>query len=287
MSPTEAVMVDELNNELREVAGDYRFLEALRAEVRHTSRVMGSYIASKMAQHGGGGGGGGAHAAHCGGGGGGGDDGGAQLESRGLREWRESRESGAEEAAAGDGGEPEQQPQQQQLLPPAPKPFPFVVPIVAKSSVLLFDEANRCTRVRRAQAAPAQPDFWDGRARGVGRGRGLGATWECVQGRRTGPPAFGHVWWGGVAGSFGLQQVRVREQAIVCAACSGRPRPAAQGRLRRSTPLIVPHVPSSPPPARLPPPQGLSSLREVQALCASTFSFGPQIQDGFSPFRTR
>lgn len=29
----------------------------------------------------------------------------------------------------------------------ASKPFPYVVPIVAKSSQLLFDEAARCTRV--------------------------------------------------------------------------------------------------------------------------------------------
>jgi hypothetical protein len=38
-----------------------------------------------------------------------------------------------------------------------------------------------------------------------------------------------------------------------------------------------------PPPAA----QGLSSLREVQALCASVFTFGPHIQDGFSAFRAK
>ncbi|KAI8475880.1 MAG: hypothetical protein J3K34DRAFT_517044 [Monoraphidium minutum] len=147
MAPSEAATVDELNAELREAAGDYRFLAALRAGVRHTSRVMGSYVASKMGGSGGGGGG---------------------QEGGGTKH----------EVAGGGAQQEEGRAEERPAAPPQPRPFPFVVPIVAKSSQLLFDEANRCTR-------------------------------------------------------------------------------------------------------------GLSSIREVQSLCASIFTFGPHIQDGFSPFRAR
>ncbi|WIA37048.1 hypothetical protein OEZ86_014025 [Tetradesmus obliquus] len=105
LSPVEAAMVDELNAELRDTLSDYRFVEALRAAVRHTSKSMGAYISSKM--------------------GGGGSSGGAPPDSA------------------------EQQQQQQQQQPggaPVLRPFPYVVPIVAKSGNLLFDEAGRCTK---------------------------------------------------------------------------------------------------------------------------------------------
>lgn len=162
MSPVEATMVDELNTELREIAGDYRFAEALRAEVRHTSRIMGSYVTLKMAH------GAAAPPSKGGGDGAGGSVAGAAAggeQQQGQQQQEERDEEQQQEAAA--------------LGAPAlVKPFPFVVPIVAKSSNLLFDEANRCTR-------------------------------------------------------------------------------------------------------------GMSGLREVQSLCASVFTFGPHIQDGFSPLGTR
>lgn len=49
MSPIEAAMVDELNSELRDICADYRFIEALRGAVRHTSKITGTYITSKFA----------------------------------------------------------------------------------------------------------------------------------------------------------------------------------------------------------------------------------------------
>ncbi|WIA16827.1 hypothetical protein OEZ85_013764 [Tetradesmus obliquus] len=103
LSPVEAAMVDELNAELRDTLSDYRFVEALRAAVRHTSKSMGAYISSKM--------------------GGGGSSGGAPPDST-----------------------EQQQQQQQPGGAPVLRPFPYVVPIVAKSGNLLFDEAGRCTK---------------------------------------------------------------------------------------------------------------------------------------------
>ncbi|KAF6264722.1 Peroxin-3 [Scenedesmus sp. NREL 46B-D3] len=99
LSPVEAAMVDELNAELRDTLSDYRFVEALRAAVRHTSKSMGAYISSKM-------GGGGAL----------------------------------------NNSEQQQQQQQQPGGAAVVRPFPYVVPIVAKSGNLLFDEAGRCTK---------------------------------------------------------------------------------------------------------------------------------------------
>jgi hypothetical protein len=78
-----------------------RFVEALRAAVRHTSKSMGAYISSKM--------------------GGSGSSGGAPA----------------------DGSEQQQQANGAAVV----RPFPYVVPIVAKSGNLLFDEAGRCTKV--------------------------------------------------------------------------------------------------------------------------------------------
>ncbi len=48
MSPIEAAMVDELNGELRDATADYRFLEALRAAVRHTSRITGRQMSANQ-----------------------------------------------------------------------------------------------------------------------------------------------------------------------------------------------------------------------------------------------
>ncbi len=129
-------MVDELNAELREIASNYRFLEALRAEVRHTSRILGRYVASKLAPPG-------AAAAmavaaegdYCA------DDKGQQQ-----RRAAAAVAGGAEGEGAGEAGLPSIG---GLMAASQPKPFPFVVPIVAKSSQLLFDEANRCTRVSR------------------------------------------------------------------------------------------------------------------------------------------
>jgi len=153
MSPSEALTVDELNAEMREVAGDYRFLEALRSEVRHTSRVMGTYVASKLAPAAAGASGGGAGAA-------------AGAENVLQQQQAEGRE----------GRDYQQQQQQQQrakgpdgeegvsiaglVAASQPKPFPFVVPIVARSSQVLFDEANRCTRVRCGGAGVFGGPFW-------------------------------------------------------------------------------------------------------------------------------
>lgn len=83
-----------------------RFVEALRAAVRHTSKSMGVYISSKM------------------GGGSNSTAGGSQQQ----------REAGSE--------------QSDKIVM---RPFPYVVPIVAKSGQLLFDETGRCTKVRTGQ----------------------------------------------------------------------------------------------------------------------------------------
>eukprot|EP00878_Enallax_costatus_P033994 GHUV01037591.1.p1 GENE.GHUV01037591.1~~GHUV01037591.1.p1 ORF type:complete len:423 (+),score=131.41 GHUV01037591.1:598-1866(+) len=105
LSPTEATMVDELNAELRETLSDFRFVEALRGAVRHTSKSMGAYISSKM----------------------GGSSSGTPTSSQ------------------------QQQEQAAQTGDKAPvRPFPYVVPIVAKSGQLLFDETGRCTKVCRS-----------------------------------------------------------------------------------------------------------------------------------------
>ena len=73
-----------------------RFVEALRAAVRHTSKGMGAYISSKMGN-------------------------GPPQQQQGVS----------------------QQEQQQ-------RPFPYVVPIVAKSGSLLFEETGRASKVRVA-----------------------------------------------------------------------------------------------------------------------------------------
>jgi hypothetical protein len=68
-------------------------------------------------------------------------------------------------AAGGGGGEP-----------PAPlaRPFPYVVPLVAKSCGVFFNEAERCTRVSREGVA------WGG----GGAGRALRAGIHvCLEGR--------------------------------------------------------------------------------------------------------
>ncbi len=54
--------------------------------------------------------------------------------------------AGLSSGGAAGGGAPGQQPGGHI----APKPFAFIVPLVAKSCLLLFDEANRCTKVRGA-----------------------------------------------------------------------------------------------------------------------------------------
>lgn len=102
LSPVEASMVDELNAELRLILRDYRFVEALRAAVRHTSKGMGAYISSKMGS------------------------------GPPQQQQQEEGEGEAAAAAAAVSG-----PQ---------RPFPYVVPIVAKSGQLLFEETGRCSR---------------------------------------------------------------------------------------------------------------------------------------------
>jgi hypothetical protein len=82
-----------------------RFVEALRAAVRHTSKSMGAYISSKMGG------------------------------------------SGSSGGAAADSSEQQQQAGSAAVV----RPFPYVVPIVAKSGNLLFDEAGRCTKVMRSK----------------------------------------------------------------------------------------------------------------------------------------
>ncbi|KAF8065730.1 VAC8 [Scenedesmus sp. PABB004] len=108
LSPVEAGMVDELQGELRDIITDFRFVEALRAAVRHASKSMGAYVAAKM-----------------GGGGGGGDGARPGSPAGGVR------------------------------------PFPYVVPIVAKSGALLFDEAGRASKgisaLREVLAVPQMP----------------------------------------------------------------------------------------------------------------------------------
>lgn len=84
-----------------------RFVEALRAAVRHTSKGMGAYVSSKL-----------------------------------------------------EAGPPNQQQQQAEGMPPfgrlpaaaaaeagQRRPFPYVVPIVAKSAQLLFEETGRASKV--------------------------------------------------------------------------------------------------------------------------------------------
>jgi hypothetical protein len=124
LSPVEAAMVDELNAELRDVLADYRFVEALRAAVRHTSRASGAYIAAR---------------AFCGGGGPGGEmaraGSAAAMAAAAAAGGGEDGKGG--EAAAGAGAS---------TAVVTARPLAFVVPVVAKSSQLLFDEAHRCTR---------------------------------------------------------------------------------------------------------------------------------------------
>ena len=145
LSPAEAAAVDELHAELREAAAGYRFAEALRAEVRHASRVMGAYVAAKLAPPSAAAAAAGAGASS--GGGGSGAGGAAAVAAAAAAAGGGSgRADGGE-----DGGEPAPAPSTAALLAAAdaaPRPFPFVVPIVAKSSNVLFDEATRCTRVR-------------------------------------------------------------------------------------------------------------------------------------------
>lgn len=104
LSPMEAAMVDELNAELRQTLRDYRFVEALRAAVRHTSKGMGAYISSKMGA-------------------------GPPQQQQQLDGAPGQPQSAAAAAAGGQ-----------------QRPFPYVVPIVAKSGQLLFEETGRCSK---------------------------------------------------------------------------------------------------------------------------------------------
>jgi hypothetical protein len=81
-----------------------RFVEALRAAVRHTSKGMGAYISSKMGA------------------------GPPQQQQQQL-----DGAPGQPQSAAAGGGQQ--------------RPFPYVVPIVAKSGQLLFEETGRCSKV--------------------------------------------------------------------------------------------------------------------------------------------
>jgi hypothetical protein len=49
---------------------------------------------------------------------------------------------------SGGGAPPDSSEQQQAGGAAVVRPFPYVVPIVAKSGNILFDEAGRCTKVR-------------------------------------------------------------------------------------------------------------------------------------------
>jgi hypothetical protein len=119
LSPVEAAMVDELNAELRDVLSDYRFVEALRAAVRHTSRASGAYIAARAF-----------------------GSGGSAAAMNVAVETTTTPGGGAGEDAVAAAA----QQQAAASQPPAQRPLAFVVPVVAKSSQLLFDEAHRCTR---------------------------------------------------------------------------------------------------------------------------------------------
>jgi hypothetical protein len=86
-----------------------RFVEALRAAVRHTSKGMGLYISSKM--------------------------GGAAPQQQQQGEQLQPWGSDPPQAAAAAAGKQQQ------------RPFPYVVPIVAKSGQMLFEETGRCSKV--------------------------------------------------------------------------------------------------------------------------------------------
>jgi len=135
-------MVEDLNNELRTILGDYHWVAALRAAVRHTSRIMGSYVSAKVRA-------------------------GAAVSGGGVRPRHSSERlatvapesplAGGHSVDAPDSGRPEDAVAQQadsgssrtlDATPPA-RPFAYVVPVIAKSSQLLFEEAGRCTKVSR------------------------------------------------------------------------------------------------------------------------------------------
>lgn len=92
-----------------------RFVEALRASVRRTSKGMGLYISSKM-------GGGAPHQQQ-------------QQQGEQLQPWGSDFPQAAAAAAGGQ-----------------QRPFPYVVPIVAKSGQMLFEETGRCSKVSSACA---------------------------------------------------------------------------------------------------------------------------------------
>ena len=121
MAPMEASMVDELNAELRDVVGDYRFVEALRAAVRATSRATATYIQARFTSN---------------------------TSSNGKLEKGSSGGGGAGSLGRGGSGGGEVGGEGQQLeVGVVRKPFPYVVPIVAKSCQVLLDETDRCTKV--------------------------------------------------------------------------------------------------------------------------------------------
>lgn len=84
-----------------------RFVEALRAAVRHTSKGMGAYVSSKL---------------------GAGPPNQQQQQAEGMLPF-----GGLPAAAAAEAGQQ--------------RPFPYVVPIVAKSAQLLFEETGRASKV--------------------------------------------------------------------------------------------------------------------------------------------
>lgn len=136
MSPSEAAMVDALNQELRDVIGNYRFVEALRSAVRFTSRVTGNYITAKFA-----------HKpsltrsrCHTPG----------EGDSRRERAMTRGTSSSGPTNSSGDSTDVKHagSTEVEGASPPEyePKPFAYVVPLIAKATHPLVTEPSEATR---------------------------------------------------------------------------------------------------------------------------------------------
>jgi len=145
-----------------------QWVGAIRASIRHVARGAGSHIRSKVDGHR------------------------STSSFDGTPAAARGAAATAPEAtpSAASSSSSSHDAQRQVLSPPrtghpaAGQPFPFVVPIVAKSANLVFDETSRCTKVSRCSTAclpPLMLSHGQRRDRHVPRHRPLSCR-ACLQG---------------------------------------------------------------------------------------------------------
>lgn len=184
-----------------------RFVEAMRAAVRHTSKGMGAYISSKMGS------------------------GPPAAPSQQQQQGQASPFGGPLSAAAAAGG-----PQ---------RPFPYVVPIVAKSGQLLFEETGRASKVS------------------VGLLFTAGRLWLVLTLGHLSHPQLQSASYMPGAELLAVSIIFTTQALIWIECCCSVADSMARWPLHLHLLLLTL--------------QGISGLREVQALCASVFTFGPNI----------